>query len=142
MQPRDHERMQRFSHRFPIASIRVRFVRKPDGFIYNAGTVSLRKAMSHHFNMLMNYTYSKSIDIATTVNLPNTPENYLDPRLDRAVGDNDVRHRFTLAFLTETPKEWPLLARDFKLSFLTNLQSPRRFSINTGSTPTVIRSVF
>jgi len=106
---------------------------KPDGFsIYNAGTVSLRKAMSHHFNMLMNYTYSKSIDIATTVNLPNTPENYLNPRLDRAVGDNDVRHRFTLAFLTETPKEWPLLARDFKLSFLTNLQSPRRFSINTG----------
>jgi hypothetical protein len=106
---------------------------KPDGFsIYNAGTVSLRKAMSHHFNMLMNYTYSKSIDIATTVNLPNTPENYLDPRLDRAVGDNDVRHRFTLAFLTETPKEWPLLARDFKLSLLTNLQSPRRFTINTG----------
>jgi hypothetical protein len=106
---------------------------KPDGFsLYNAGTVSLRKAMSHHFNLLANYTYSKSIDIATTVNLPNTPENYLNPRLDRAVGDNDVRHRLTLAFLAETPKEWPALARDFKLSFLTSLQSARRFTINTG----------
>ena len=67
---------------------------KPIGFsLYNAGTVSVRKALSHHFNFLANYTWSKSIDIATTVNLPNTPENYLHPEFDRAVGDNDVRHR-------------------------------------------------
>ena len=47
---------------------------RPIGFsIYNAGTVSLRKAFSHHFNFLANYTYAKSIDISTTVNLPNTP---------------------------------------------------------------------
>ncbi len=106
---------------------------KPIGFsIYNAGTLSVRKAFSHHFNFLANYTYSKSIDIATTVNLPNTPENYLHPEFDRAVGDNDVRHRFTLAFLTESPKEWPLVVRDFKLSILTSLQSARRFTINTG----------
>ena len=106
---------------------------KPIGFsLYNAGTVSLRKGLSHHFSFLTNYTYSKSIDISTTVNLPNTPENYLHPEFDRAVGDNDVRHRFTLALLTETPKEWPVVARDFKLSVLTSLQSARRFTINTG----------
>jgi hypothetical protein len=106
---------------------------KPIGFsIYNAGTLSLRKAMSHHFNFLANYTYSKSIDISTTVNLPNTPENYLHPEFDRAVGDNDVRHRFTLALLTESPKEWPLVVRDFKFSVLTNLQSARFFSITAG----------
>jgi carboxypeptidase family protein len=106
---------------------------KPIGFsLYNAGTISLRKAMSHHFNMLANYTYSKSIDIATTVNLPGTPENYLHPEFDRTDGDNDVRHRFTLAFLAETPKEWPVLARDFKFSFLSSLQSARRFSLNVG----------
>jgi len=104
---------------------------KPIGFsLYNAGTASLRKSFSHHFNFLANYTYSKSIDIATTVNLPNTPLNYLHPEFDRAVGDNDVRHRFTLAFLAETPKEWPLVVRDFKASILTNLQSPRRYTIN------------
>jgi len=106
---------------------------KPIGFsIYNAGTLSVRKAFSHHFNFLANYTYSKSIDISTTVNLPNTPENYLHPEYDRAVGDNDVRHRFTLAFLTESPKEWPLVVRDFKFSVLTSLQSARWFSINAG----------
>src|SRR5256885_15043854 len=48
---------------------------KPIGFsLYDAGTLSLRKAFSHHFNFLANYTYSKSIDIATTVNLPRSEE--------------------------------------------------------------------
>jgi hypothetical protein len=100
--------------------------------IYNGGTLSVRKPFSHHFSVLANYTYSKSIDIATTVNLPATPQDYLHPQLDRGVGDNDVRHRFTLALLAEAPKEWPRLLRDFKMSILTNLQSPRRFTINTG----------
>src|SRR6266571_4339977 len=106
---------------------------KPIGFsLYNAGTASLRKPFSHHYNFLANYTWSKSIDIATTVNLPNTPENYLHPEFDRALGDNDVRHRFTLAFLTESPKEWPIVVRDFKFSLLSSLQSARWFSINAG----------
>jgi len=106
---------------------------KPIGFsLYNAGTLSVRKAFSHHFNFLANYTYSKSIDISTTVNLPNTPENYLHPEFDRAVGDNDVRHRFTLALLAESPKTWPIVVRDFKFSILNSLQSARRFTINTG----------
>jgi hypothetical protein len=106
---------------------------KPIGFsLYNAGTLSLRKAFTRNYSILANYTWSKSIDIATTVNLPNTPENYLHPEFDRAVGDNDVRHRFTLAFLTQSPTSWPLLVRDFKFSALTSLQSARWFSINAG----------
>src|SRR5438876_358089 len=50
----------------------------------------------------------------------------------RGLGDNDVRHRFTLAFLTESPKEWPIVVRDFKFSLLSSLQSARWFSINAG----------
>jgi Carboxypeptidase regulatory-like domain len=105
----------------------------PIGYsLYNAGTVSVRKNLSHHYNLLANYTYSKSIDIATTVNLPATPQDYLNPSADRAVGDNDVRHRFTLAFLAESPKEWPRLLRDFKFSMLNTLQSARYFTILAG----------
>ncbi len=106
---------------------------KPIGFsLYNAGNVSVRKGLSHHFNFLANYTWSKSIDISTTVNLPNTPENYLHPEFDRAIGDNDVRHRFTLAFLAESPKQWPIVVREFKFSVLSSLQSARFFSVNAG----------
>jgi len=66
------------------------------------------------------------------VNLPKTPENFLRPDLGRAIGDNDVRHRFTLAVLGESPNEWPRLLRDFKGSLLTDLQSERHFTLNTG----------
>ena len=105
----------------------------PVGFsIYHAGTASLRKNFANHYSILANYTYSKSIDISTTINLPNVPENYLRHDLDRAIGDNDIRHRLTLAVLGESPKEWPRVLRDFKASILMNAQSARFFTINAG----------
>ncbi len=100
--------------------------------IYHAGTASLRKNFANHYSLLANYTFSKSIDIGTTIQLSNVPENYLRHDLDRAVGDNDIRHRITLAVLGESPRQWPTLLRDWKGSFLLNAQSARRFSINAG----------
>ena len=42
----------------------------PTGFsIYNGGILSLRKNFAKHYSVLANYTYSKSIDIATDVQL-------------------------------------------------------------------------
>ena len=38
----------------------------PSGWsIYNAGTVSLRRQLKNHYSVLANYTYGKSIDVAT-----------------------------------------------------------------------------
>jgi len=105
----------------------------PTGFsIYNGGTLSLRKNFANHYSVLANYTYSKSIDISTDVQLTGTPQDYLDPNGDRSNGDNDVRHRAVLSFLAESPAEWPLLLRNFKLSMLNTLQTPRYFSILAG----------
>jgi hypothetical protein len=64
--------------------------------------------------------------------LTDTPQDYLNPNADRATGDNDIRHRFVLAVMGESPAEWPLFLRDFKLSMLNTLQSPRYFSILAG----------
>ncbi len=106
---------------------------KPSGFsIYHAGTLSLRKAFRHHFSALANYTYSKSIDISTTINLQNVPMNFVKPQLDRAVGDNNVPHRFILAVLGESPDNWNAVFRHFKGSVLTNLQSARRYTVVAG----------
>jgi len=105
----------------------------PTGFsIYHAGTLGLRKNFSQHFSALANYTYSKSIDIATDVQLTATPQDYLHPGLDRARGDNDITNRFTLALLGETPANTNILVRDFKASILTSLQSARYYSILVG----------
>ena len=82
--------------------------------------------------MLANYTYSKSIDIATDVQLTSTPQDYLNPDLDRSVGDNDIRHRFVFSVMADSPSEWPAPLRNFKVSLLNTIQSPRYFSILAG----------
>jgi len=105
----------------------------PSGYSrYNGGTLSVRRSFASHYSVLANYTYSKSIDIGTDVQLTDTPTDYLDPNLDRAIGDNDIRHRFVLSLMGESPAEWPMLLRNFKLSMLNTLQSPRYFSILAG----------
>jgi hypothetical protein len=105
----------------------------PTGFsIYHAGTLGLRKNFSQHFSALANYTYSKSIDISTDVQLTATPQDYLNPGLDRGPGDNDIRHRFTLALLGETPSDTNIFVRDFKASILTTLQSARYYTVLAG----------
>ena len=105
----------------------------PSGFsIYNGGIVSVRKSFASHYSVLANYTYSKSIDVATDVQLTDTPQNYLDPAADRSVGDNDIRHRATLSFVAESPENWVLPLRNLKLSMLNTLQSPRYYSILAG----------
>jgi Carboxypeptidase regulatory-like domain/TonB dependent receptor len=105
----------------------------PSGFsIYHAGTLSVRKLLAHHYSVLANYTYSKSIDISTDVQLTGSPMNYLHPELDRGVGDNDVRHRLVLTLMGESPNTWTPLLRNFKVSMLNSLQSPRYYTVFAG----------
>jgi hypothetical protein len=100
--------------------------------IYHAGTLNVRKLFAHHYGILANYTYSKSIDIATDVQLTAPPMDYLHPNLDRSVGENDVRHRFVLAMTGESPTTWNPAFRNFKISMLNTLQSPRYYTIFAG----------
>jgi hypothetical protein len=105
----------------------------PSGYsIYHGGTVSIRKPFAHHYSLLANYTFSKSIDLATDVQLTDTPMDYLKPNLDRALGDNDVRHRFVMTLQAESPQTWPAAFRDFTFSMLNSLQSPRYYTIYAG----------
>jgi hypothetical protein len=100
--------------------------------IYHAGTLSVRKPFAHHYSILANYTYSKSIDISTDIQLTDTPMDYLHPNLDRAVGENDMRHHFVLTLLGESPGTWNPLLRNFKVSMLNTLQSPRYYTVFAG----------
>jgi hypothetical protein len=106
----------------------------PSGWsLYDAGTVSLRKDFGQHYSLMANYTYGKSIDIATENQLQDEPQDYLAPQLDRAVGDNDVRHRFILTAIAESPKTWIVPLRNLSFSMLNTLQSPQYYSILAGS---------
>ncbi len=101
--------------------------------IYNAANVSLRKEFGQNFSVLANYVYGKSIDIETENQLQDEPQDYLQPQLDRAVSDNDVRHRLVLTFLGESPRTWIAPLRNFSLSMINTLQSPQYYSILAGS---------
>jgi hypothetical protein len=106
----------------------------PSGWsIYNAGSLLLRKDLDRHYSVLANYVYGKSIDIATENQLQDEPQDYLEPQLDRAVSDNDVRHRLVLTLLGESPATWSAPLRNFQFSMLNTLQSPQYYSILAGS---------
>ena len=106
----------------------------PSGWsIYNSGSLSLRKDLKQHYSVLANYVYGKSIDIATENQLQDEPQDYLEPQLDRAVSDNDVRHRLVVTLLGESPKTWAAPLRNFEFSMLNTLQSPQYYSILAGS---------
>ena len=100
--------------------------------IYHAGTLSVRKPFARHYSILANYTYSKSIDISTDIQLTDSPMDYLHPNLDRALGENDVRHHFVLTLLGESPNTWNPVLRNFKVSMLNTLQSPRYYTVFAG----------
>lgn len=100
---------------------------------YDAGTISLRKNMGQHYSLMANYTYSKSIDVATENQLQDEPQDYLLPQLDRAVSDNDVRHRFILTAMAETPATGAAFLRNLSFSMLNTLQSPQYYSVLAGS---------
>jgi hypothetical protein len=106
----------------------------PSGWsIYNSGTLGLRKELAQHYSILANYVYGKSIDIATENQLQDEPQDYLAPQLDRAVSDNDVRHRLVLTLMGQSPSTWLAPLRNFEFSILNTLQSPQYYSILAGS---------
>ncbi len=100
--------------------------------IYHGGTLSVRKLFAHHYSALANYTYSKSMDISTDVQLTGSPMDYLHPERDRGLGENDVRHRLVLSLMGEAPGTWNPVFRNLKLSMLNTLQSPRHYTIFAG----------
>jgi hypothetical protein len=105
----------------------------PTGYsIYHGGILSVRKAFASHYSILANYTYSKSIDISTDVQLTDSPMDYLHPGLDRALSDNDMRHHFVLTLMGESPSTWNPALRNFKVSMLNTLESPRYYTIFAG----------
>jgi hypothetical protein len=106
----------------------------PSGWsIYNSGIATLRKQFGSHYSVLANYVCGKSIDVATENQLQDEPQDYLNPALDRAVSDNDVRHRFVLTLMAESPETWNPLLRNFQFSLLNTLQSPQYYSVLAGS---------
>jgi len=73
--------------------------------ILHAGTVSLRKRMTNGFSIGGRYTYSKSIDNASSIGggAVVVAQNDLDLAAERGLSSFDQRHKLTADFMYELP---------------------------------------
>jgi len=82
---------------------------------YHALQVKFQRRLSHGLQALGSYTFSHSIDIASTdafANYLNAPVFVLNPNVDRGDSDFDIRHSFTAGVTYALPPpEWNKFAR-------------------------------
>jgi hypothetical protein len=73
---------------------------------YNALQLKFERRLSHGLQALASYTWSHSIDIASTDALANyldTPSSVANPNIDRGNSDFDIRHAFTAGVTYNLP---------------------------------------
>ncbi len=108
------------------------FLDSPEGYsIYHGGFLTFEKRFRRHYQLLANYTWSKSVDNQTTIGYPTGPQNYLRKDLERAVSDNHIAHRLVVSGLVESPWHHPLV-KAWNLGVTTVVQSPRFQSVQVG----------
>ncbi|HXM12556.1 MAG TPA: TonB-dependent receptor [Terriglobales bacterium] len=97
---------------------------------YNGLTLQARERAGEYFQLNANYTFSKTFDNGTFTTFVSTPQSNDQRGLERALSNQDVRHRFVANFVASAPKE--SFARNFEFSSIITVQSPRPFTLFVG----------
>jgi hypothetical protein len=113
---------------------------------YNAFDVRSEKRIARTLSLLASYTWSKSIDDASslfgTATEPGIAQDSANPRRERGLSDNDTRHRFVASYVLRLPfgvgERWANHGRlakvlqSWQLSGIITWQSGMPFTINRG----------
>lgn len=103
---------------------------------YNSLQVSANKRFHHGLTILLNYTYSKSIDEGS--NDGSSPANPFNIRADRAVSDFNLPNKFVTSFVWDLPavsksnKLVRAVANGWELNAIITLQSGLPFTVVSG----------
>jgi outer membrane receptor protein involved in Fe transport len=97
---------------------------------YHGLTLSANERMKY-FHMVVNYTYSHTIDNGNFETFINLPINQFDYSAERANSNQDLRHHL-VANLTATAPDHTFM-RNFELSSIITLQSGRPFTLYPGA---------
>jgi hypothetical protein len=98
---------------------------------YHGGTLQVNKTGGRYFNLNASYTLSHTLDDGTFATFISVPEDVFRRNLERATSNQDARHRFVTNFSLAGPSENRFL-RNFLLSSIVTLQSPRPFTLFVG----------
>lgn len=97
---------------------------------YNGLTLQAKERAGKYFQLDANYTFAKAIDNATFTTFVSTPQSNYQRNLERALSNQDVKHRFEANFLASAPQS--SFARNFEFSSIITVQSPRPFTMFVG----------
>jgi hypothetical protein len=100
--------------------------------IYHGGSIEVQKRFAHGFSFHSSYTYSQTISNTESVAAVNDFPEHPDRNLERALSRQHVRHRYTLAFVSQIPRRVAVV-RDFKFSSIVTAQSGRFFTVFAGA---------
>ncbi|HEX5226728.1 MAG TPA: TonB-dependent receptor [Bryobacteraceae bacterium] len=98
--------------------------------VYHGLTLQITKRYSQYFQMNANYTFSRTLDDGTFTTFVSTPQDLYKRNLERALSNQDVRHRFVANFVLDAPQKSFL--RNFELSSIVTMESPRPFTLFVG----------
>ena len=98
--------------------------------VYHGVTFQVTEKAGEYLRFNANYTFSKTLDDGTFVTFVSTPQSNDQRNLERAYSNQDARHRFVANFVATGPQK--TILRNFELSSIVTLQSPRPFTIFVG----------
>jgi hypothetical protein len=121
---------------------------------YNALQTSLRKRFSHGLSMLASYTYSKTLDDASTFNITGSAsqsvagendlaQNPFDVQAEHGRSMFDARHRFVLSYQWNLPwfsqpRNWyGHILGNWQVNGITSLMSNTPFTVYDSSNPSL-----
>ena len=103
---------------FPYYSY-VNYLGNKSTSTYESLQLTFTKRYSHGLYLLAGYTFGHAIDTAgSTSNLAYVPQDSLNFNAEKASGDYDIRHRFTLSASYELPskKSWAQMLEGWQLN--------------------------
>ncbi|MGA2890881.1 MAG: hypothetical protein ABSE51_22900 [Terracidiphilus sp.] len=98
--------------------------------VYNGVTLEATEKRGQYFRLNANYTFSKTFDNGTFTTFVSTPQSNYQRNLERALSNQDVRHRFIANFVVDAPER--SFARNFEFSSIVTVQTPRPFTLFVG----------
>jgi outer membrane receptor protein involved in Fe transport len=99
--------------------------------VHHALTLQALERAGKYFRLNANYTFAKTLDDGKFLVFVDTPQSNDQRSLERAVSNQNVRHRFIANFVADAPDK--RFVRNFELSSIVTVQSPRGFTIFAGA---------
>jgi outer membrane receptor protein involved in Fe transport len=117
-----------FATAYPFLEF-VNFLENGDGSIYHGLQATFTQRFWKGLNFVAGYTWSHAID-DVSLNRAAQPQDSTRPGLERASGDSDLRHRFTLALTYDLPsrKGYAQLLEGWQMNSIVTLQGGQPFT--------------